>query len=87
MCVTWISQISHAHDPDFCIDEQRFGPYKFSHHRNLSKAVSAGTQVTDIVHYDIGYDKHDAVNVQLYFTESFTFRILESAATIHFIAQ
>jgi uncharacterized linocin/CFP29 family protein len=35
----------------------------------------------------IGYDKHGAASVTLYITESFTFRILEPAAVIHYTAQ
>jgi uncharacterized linocin/CFP29 family protein len=35
----------------------------------------------------IGYDSHDNTTVKLYFMESFTFRILETAAVIHFTAQ
>jgi uncharacterized linocin/CFP29 family protein len=35
----------------------------------------------------IGYEKHSDTKVTLYFIESFTFRILEPAAVIHFIAQ
>jgi uncharacterized linocin/CFP29 family protein len=35
----------------------------------------------------IGYEKHSAETVTLYFTESFTFRILEPAAVIHYTAQ
>jgi len=34
----------------------------------------------------IGYEKHTAAQVHLYFTESFTFRILEPAAVIHYSA-
>ncbi len=35
----------------------------------------------------IGYEKHGADTVTLYFTESFTFRILEPAAVIHYAAE
>ncbi|MGD9333181.1 MAG: family 1 encapsulin nanocompartment shell protein [Desulfobacterales bacterium] len=35
----------------------------------------------------IGYERHSASTVQLYFTESFTFRILDAAGVIHFTAQ
>jgi uncharacterized linocin/CFP29 family protein len=35
----------------------------------------------------IGYESHDAQNVKLYFSESFTFRILDAAGVIHFTAQ
>ncbi len=35
----------------------------------------------------IGYDSHTTSTVALYFTESFTFRILDTAGVIHFSAQ
>ena len=34
----------------------------------------------------IGYEAHTQNKVKLYFTESFTFRILEPAAVIHYTA-
>jgi uncharacterized linocin/CFP29 family protein len=35
----------------------------------------------------IGYKLHDARNVELYFTESFTFRVLEPAAAVELVLQ
>ena len=35
----------------------------------------------------IGYEKHTDKFVTLYFSESLTFRILEPAAVIHYVAQ
>jgi uncharacterized linocin/CFP29 family protein len=35
----------------------------------------------------VGYEKHSNKTVTLYFTESFTFRILEPAAVIHYMGQ
>jgi len=55
LTVTWISEIAHVHEPDYFIDEQRFGPYKFWQHQHVFKAVGTGTQVRDIIHYAIGY--------------------------------
>ena len=34
----------------------------------------------------VGYDSHSSDKVKLYYTESFTFRILEPAAVIHYNA-
>jgi uncharacterized linocin/CFP29 family protein len=34
----------------------------------------------------VGYDSHSTDNVKLYYTESFTFRILEPAAVLHYNA-
>jgi uncharacterized linocin/CFP29 family protein len=35
----------------------------------------------------IGYESHNAEQVKLFFTESFTFRVLEPAAVLNFAAR
>ena len=30
--ITWVTEITHVEEPNFFVDEQRFGPYKFWHH-------------------------------------------------------
>jgi len=50
-----LPEITHLRAPDFFVDEQRFGPYKFWHHQHLFKAVGSGTEMTDIVHYAMGF--------------------------------
>ena len=35
----------------------------------------------------VGYETHTSEKVKLYFTESFTFRILEPAAVIYYTAE
>ena len=45
------------HEPDYLIDEHRFGPYRFWHHRQNFKPLDKGTQICDIVHYAIGFGK------------------------------
>ncbi len=53
--VNWTTEITHLREPDFFVDEQRFGPYKFWHHQHLFKAFGSGTEMTDIVHYAMGF--------------------------------
>jgi ligand-binding SRPBCC domain-containing protein len=53
--VTWISEITHVSEPDFFVDEQRFGPYRFWQHKHFFEATDNGTQVIDIVHYSLGF--------------------------------
>ena len=53
--VNWTTEITHLRAPDFFVDEQRFGPYKFWHHQHLFKAFGSGTEMTDIVHYAMGF--------------------------------
>lgn len=53
--INWITEITHVREPDFFVDEQRFGPYKFWQHQHLFKASGNETEMTDIVHYAMGY--------------------------------
>lgn len=47
----WVTEITHVQDRHFFVDEQRFGPYKFWHHKHFLKAVPGGVEMTDLVHY------------------------------------
>lgn len=50
--VPWITEIRGVEDGRAFIDEQRFGPYKFWHHRHVFEDVpGGGVKVTDLVHY------------------------------------
>jgi ligand-binding SRPBCC domain-containing protein len=49
--VDWTTEITHVREPEFFVDEQRFGPYRFWHHQHLFKAAPGGTDMTDLVHY------------------------------------
>ena len=50
---TWVTEIAQVREPYFFIDEQRFGPYRFWHHQHHFKAVEAGVEVRDVVHYGL----------------------------------
>jgi ligand-binding SRPBCC domain-containing protein len=47
----WTTEITHVREPEFFVDEQRFGPYRFWHHQHLFKEVDQGVEMTDLVHY------------------------------------
>ena len=49
--VPWISEIKGVEQGRAFTDEQRFGPYKFWHHRHTFEEVEGGVKVTDLVHY------------------------------------
>jgi ligand-binding SRPBCC domain-containing protein len=49
--VQWITEITHAEEPFFFVDEQRFGPYKFWHHQHIFKETANGCEMTDQVDY------------------------------------
>ena len=47
----WITEITHVNEPEFFVDEQRFGPYKFWHHQHIFIAINEGVLMKDIVSY------------------------------------
>jgi len=47
----WVTEITHVKDKEYFVDEQRFGPYSFWHHKHFLKVVDGGVEMTDIVHY------------------------------------
>lgn len=53
----WITEITHLRGPQhgeppyFFVDEQRFGPYTFWHHRHEFHPVEGGVRMLDLVHY------------------------------------
>ncbi len=49
----WITEITHVDDNHFFVDEQRYGPYKFWHHKHFIKEIPGGTEMEDIVHYKL----------------------------------
>jgi ligand-binding SRPBCC domain-containing protein len=49
--VSWVTEIKAVDEGRSFIDEQRFGPYKFWHHKHLFEAVDGGVRMTDLVHY------------------------------------
>ncbi|MBL3657457.1 SRPBCC family protein [Fulvivirga sediminis] len=53
--VKWTTEITHVSEPNFFVDEQRFGPYAMWHHQHHFKEVPEGVMMTDIVNYAIPY--------------------------------
>ena len=49
--VSWVTEIKAVEEGRSFIDEQRFGPYKFWHHRHNFTEVPGGVKVDDLVHY------------------------------------
>lgn len=48
---SWLTEITHVVEREYFIDEQRFGPYKFWHHRHSFESVSGGVMMRDHIHY------------------------------------
>lgn len=53
--VDWVTEITHAEEPRFFVDEQRFGPYRFWHHQHHFTERDGGTLMTDLVHYALPF--------------------------------
>ncbi len=76
--MTWVTEITHVEEPHFFIDEQRFGPYKFWHHKHMFKEIEGGIEATDLVHYALPLDPlgriANEVMVKKQLNEIFDFR-------------
>ncbi len=53
--MNWVTEITHVQEPNYFVDEQRFGPYALWHHQHHFKEVPGGVEMTDEVNYAIGY--------------------------------
>jgi ligand-binding SRPBCC domain-containing protein len=47
----WTTEICHCEDRKYFVDEQRFGPYSFWHHKHFFNEVEGGVKMIDIVDY------------------------------------
>lgn len=50
---TWVTEISHIEEKEYFVDEQRFGPYSFWHHKHFLREISGGVQMEDVVDYKL----------------------------------
>lgn len=53
--MSWTTEITHVEDKKYFVDEQRFGPYAFWHHKHFFKAIDGGVEMIDIVDYAIPF--------------------------------
>lgn len=49
----WVSEITQVVDKQYFIDEQRFGPYAFWHHKHFIKEVEGGVEMEDVIDYKV----------------------------------
>lgn len=49
----WVTEITHVKENEYFVDEQRFGPYTFWHHKHFLKEVEGGVEMIDIVSYKV----------------------------------
>lgn len=53
----WVTEISQVKHMEFFIDEQRFGPYAFWHHKHFFKEIPGGVVMEDVVDYKAPFGK------------------------------
>ncbi|MEO4005685.1 MULTISPECIES: SRPBCC family protein [unclassified Flavobacterium] len=51
----WVTEITHVEPNAFFVDEQRFGPYKFWHHKHFFKEIDGGIEMEDLIHYQVPF--------------------------------
>lgn len=49
----WVTEITHVVQGRYFVDEQRFGPYTFWHHKHFIEPIEGGVKMTDIVDYKL----------------------------------
>ncbi|SEP64416.1 SRPBCC family protein [Flavobacterium urocaniciphilum] len=74
----WVTEITHVIQDEYFVDEQRFGPYTFWHHKHFIKEIPGGIEMEDIVHYKLPFGflgkLAHAVFVKSELQKIFTFR-------------
>ena len=53
MKLSWTTEITTVKDKSYFIDEQRFGPYSFWHHKHFFEETGKGVKMTGVVHYGL----------------------------------
>ncbi len=53
--IQWITEITHVKYNEYFIDNQISGPFKIWHHQHHFRIVEGGVEMTDIVHYIVGF--------------------------------
>ena len=53
--MNWVTEITHVKDFEYFVDEQRFGPYKFWHHKHLIKEIKNGVEMIDVLDYALPF--------------------------------
>lgn len=48
---SWVTEITHVREGEYFVDEQRFGPYRFWHHKHFISPVEGGVLMRDVVDY------------------------------------
>lgn len=61
--LSWVTEITHAREPHFFVDEQRVGPFAFWHHQHHFTEREGVVIMADEVNYRVGFGPAgDALN-------------------------
>lgn len=52
----WVTEITHVVEGHYFVDEQRYGPYSFWHHKHFLKDIPGGVEMEDVIDYKIPLD-------------------------------
>ena len=52
---TWVTEITHVVEQNYFVDEQRFGPYAFWHHKHFINEINGGVEMEDIIDYKLPF--------------------------------
>ena len=51
--LSWVTEITHVQHQQYFVDQQRFGPYAFWHHKHFVTEIDGGVEITDVIHYKL----------------------------------
>lgn len=51
----WVTEITHVKEGEYFVDEQRFGPYSFWHHKHFIREIDGGVEMEDLLHYKLPF--------------------------------
>ncbi|MBC2840384.1 SRPBCC family protein [Robiginitalea sp. SC105] len=49
----WVTEITHVAQGQYFVDEQRFGPYAFWHHKHFIEPADGGVRMVDVIDYKL----------------------------------
>ena len=64
--ISWVTEIKAVEEGVAFIDEQRFGPYAFWHHRHQFTEIKGGVRMHDLVHYALPMGPFGAIAHSLF---------------------
>jgi ligand-binding SRPBCC domain-containing protein len=53
--INWVTEITHVKNLEYFVDEQRFGPYSFWHHKHFIKEIKGGVEMVDVLDYALPF--------------------------------